>query len=70
MVLYILTGYWVLGIVSLDQLKGACHTHISYYDTGLGSRKSRDLPVDGKKLVIKQQIKKKNNLRSWGQKIF
>ena len=28
MVLYILTGYRVLGIVYLDQLKGASHTHI------------------------------------------
>ena len=26
MVLYILTGYWVLGILNLDQLTGACHT--------------------------------------------
>ena len=24
MVLYILTGYWVLGIVYVDQLSGAC----------------------------------------------
>ena len=32
MVLYILTSYRVLGIVYLDQLKGACHTHISYHD--------------------------------------
>ena len=32
MVLYILNGYWVLGIVYLDQLKGAGHTHISYHD--------------------------------------
>ena len=29
MVLYFSTGYRVLGIVYLDQLKGACHTHIS-----------------------------------------
>ena len=27
MVLYILTGYWELGILYLDQLTGACHTH-------------------------------------------
>ena len=27
MVLYILTGYWMHGIVSLDQLTGARHTH-------------------------------------------
>ena len=32
MVLYISTGYWGLGIVYLDQLNGACHTHISYHD--------------------------------------
>ena len=32
MVLYILTSYWVLGIVYLDQLSGACHTHMSYQD--------------------------------------
>ena len=32
MVLYISTGYWVLSIVCLDQLKGARHTHISYHD--------------------------------------
>ena len=32
MVLYILTSYRVLSIVYLDQLKGACHTHISYHD--------------------------------------
>ena len=32
MVLYILIGYWVLGIVYLNQLSGARHTHISYYD--------------------------------------
>ena len=31
-VLYILTGYQVLGIVHLDQLSSACHTHISYRD--------------------------------------
>ena len=35
MVLYILTGYRVLGIVCLDQLYGACHTHISYHDSRL-----------------------------------
>ena len=34
MVLYILTGYQVLGIVYLDQLSGARHTHISYHDRG------------------------------------
>ena len=27
MVLYTLTGYWVLSIVYLDQLMGASHTH-------------------------------------------
>ena len=32
MVLYISTSYRVLGIVYLDQLKGAHHTHISYHD--------------------------------------
>ena len=32
MVLYILTGYHVLGIVYLDQLSGAHHTHIFYHD--------------------------------------
>ena len=32
MVLYILTGYQVLGIVYLDQLSGAHHTQISYHD--------------------------------------
>ena len=32
MVLYILTGYRVLGVVYLDQLLGACHTHISNHD--------------------------------------
>ena len=32
MVLYILTGYQVLGIVYLNQLLGARHTHISYHD--------------------------------------
>ena len=32
MVLYILTGYRVLGIVYLYQLSGACHTHISYHN--------------------------------------
>ena len=32
MVLYISTGYWVLGIECLDQLKGARHTHISYHN--------------------------------------
>ena len=31
-VLYILTGYQVLGIVYLDQLFGAHHTHISYHN--------------------------------------
>ena len=31
---YILTGYWVLGIVYLDQLSGARHTHISYHNMG------------------------------------
>ena len=30
------TGYWVLGIVCLDQLKGARHTDISYHDIWLG----------------------------------
>ena len=33
MVLYISTGYRVLGIVYLDQLKGPRHTHIFYHDT-------------------------------------
>ena len=33
MVLYISTGYPVLGIAFLDQLKGARDTHISYHDT-------------------------------------
>ena len=32
MVLYISNGYRVLGIVCLDQLKGARHTHISFHD--------------------------------------
>ena len=32
MLLYILTGYRVLGIVYLDQLSGARYTHISYHD--------------------------------------
>ena len=32
MVLNILTGYQVLGIVYLDQLSCARHTHISYHD--------------------------------------
>ena len=32
MVLYMLTSYWILGIVYLDQLKGARHTHIFYHD--------------------------------------
>ena len=32
MVLYILTSYSVLGIVCLDQLLGAHHTHISYHN--------------------------------------
>ena len=32
MVLYISTGFQVLGIVYLDQLKGAHYTHISYHD--------------------------------------
>ena len=35
MVLYILTGYWVLSIVYLNQLSGACHVHISYYDIAI-----------------------------------
>ena len=30
--LYISTGYQVLGIICLDQLKGARHTHISYHN--------------------------------------
>ena len=33
MVLYMSTGYWVLSIVYLDQLKGARHTHISYHNS-------------------------------------
>ena len=32
MMLYIMTSYRVLSIVYLDQLSGACHTHISYHD--------------------------------------
>ena len=31
MVLYILTGYWVLGTVYLDQLSGVRPTHIFYH---------------------------------------
>ena len=31
--MYISTGYRVLSIVCLDQLRGACHTHISYHNT-------------------------------------
>ena len=34
MVLYILTGYQVLGIAYLNQLSGAHHTHISYHNRG------------------------------------
>ena len=33
MMFYILTIYQVLRIVYLDQLSGARHTHISYYDS-------------------------------------
>ena len=33
MLLYIWTSYRVLGIVYLNQLKGARHTHISYHDS-------------------------------------
>ena len=29
---YILTGYRMLGIVNLDQLTGARHTHISHHN--------------------------------------
>ena len=32
--LYVLTSYRVLGIIYLDQLLGACHTHISYHNNG------------------------------------
>ena len=32
MVLYILTGYHVLGIAYLNQLTGAHHIHISYHN--------------------------------------
>ena len=35
MVLCILFGYWVLGVVYLDQLSGARHVHISYHDKNL-----------------------------------
>ena len=33
MVLYLSTGYRLLGVVYLDQLQGARHTHTSYHDT-------------------------------------
>ena len=37
--LFISTGYRVHGILYvLDQLKGACHTHISYHDTYIGAQ--------------------------------
>ena len=36
MVMYISTGYWVLGILYLDQLKGARHTHIFIMILGFG----------------------------------
>ena len=32
MVFYLLTGYRLLGIVNLDQLQGAYHTHTSYHN--------------------------------------
>ena len=35
MVLYIMTGYQVLGIVYLNQLLDARHTLISYHNRGL-----------------------------------
>ena len=44
MVLYISTGYLMLGIVYLDQLKGAHHTHISYHDNGI-LKKTNPLPL-------------------------
>ena len=40
MVLYILTSYRMLGIVDLDQLYGACHTHLSFHD---GSKKNETM---------------------------
>ena len=36
--MYILTGSWVLGTVSLDQLSRAHHTHISYHDNFICSK--------------------------------
>ena len=45
MVLYILTSYWVLGIVSLDQLSGARHAHIYNHDTCTNNAFQRLYPV-------------------------
>ena len=52
MVLYISTGYWVLGIVSLNQLKGGHHTHISYSD------------IVKKMLFLGQHLKEKKTLQN------
>ena len=46
MVLYILTGYLVLGIAYLDKLSGARHTNISYHDTNLEKNQTVNLKLD------------------------
>ena len=46
MVLYILTGYLVLGIAYLDKLSGARHTSISSHDTNLEKNQTVNLKLD------------------------
>ena len=55
--MYILTGYWVLGIVSLDQLSGACHTHICYHDKFICSKLIQGLKF-GRTILLSPKFNK------------
>ena len=69
MVLYILTSYQVLGILYLDQLLGARHTHISYHNISnilyssifheISHRQFQSCNYFSKKVVDKQVFVKK-----------
>ena len=64
MVLYILTGYWVLGIVCLDQLTGAHHTHTYLKVENIICSLLKNLLLDFCKLILKQKIIKNPRKRA------
>ena len=75
MLLYLSTGYQVLGIVCLDQLKGARHAHISSLITINGEKEvglqwswfwmGSEILKPNNHLKSKQQVNRSNQLYEW-----